>query len=537
MAALALGACSRPHDARTGCNANDNPIDGALCPEFEAAGYQPLQASDTELCTRLAVDMLGARPTKAEIESTCAGRDEYDVVRSWQRTKTYRETQRRRWADRLQYSDELVDAGQIKALDGLVDLLYQERLNYPDFAVVALSHPAFVGRFGGYGMPDLIAQAAFKSFLGRVATAPEAADVGALWKPWVSQYGPEPGPEDNGVGAPATFAYGPVPFVDPTACDAGHDCSSSLLGPAAIHFHANGRTQMISASDLTPDDWEALRAPGRLFVSVPMFWEAEVDDSLKRYLGYDLGSLRPQVRENLVRWFRSTGGDVPRLERAVLTSWAYRQSAQVDAAHPRPDALLNLPLAYGPTKLLIPEAFLQSVAKVTGKPVGDCDWRYPNLPEWYYPGNAQLDAELGDDVRYPKLPDGRFDKSFRDTAAGMGGCPGTFDFGSVDGVLGARERVNQMGLMTAVAQDESLVQLCLVDAVPNLVHGPARIDHDSIRQTVKQVMTATLSRDPADDEVDEVTAAALQGCTTCDTEEVARDLCSGLAGDLDFIFY
>jgi hypothetical protein len=69
------------------------------------------------------------------------------------------------------------------------------------------------------------------------------------------------------------------------------------------------------------------------------------------------------------------------------------------------------------------------------------------------------------------------------------------------------------------------------------VHGPARLDHDSIRETVKKVMTATLSRDPADDEVDEVTAAALQGCPTCDTEEVARDLCSGLAGDLDFIFY
>src|SRR5438270_493414 len=154
VAALALAAC-RPHDAKTGCNANDNPIDGALCPEFESAGYQPQPASDTELCTRLAVDMLGARPTRDEIPSRCAGE------------------------------------------------------------------------------------------------------------------GAEPTPPSGGGGA-----YGPMTSVDPMACDVGHSCRSTLLGPASIDFHANGRTQPIPVDELTAEDWQALRAPGRLFVTIPMFWEA-----------------------------------------------------------------------------------------------------------------------------------------------------------------------------------------------------------------------------------------------------------------------
>lgn len=532
LPALVVGAVltgCRPDGGqpRTGCNASGNPLDDVLCEEFEAAAYEPATAAPVELCTRAMIDLLGVRPSRAEMEARCLGRDFDDVVRALQKSEDYRTAQRRRWADRFQYSDYTVDVASIRTLDALVDDLYRDRISYPAFAEIALSHPGFVGRHIGYGQPELVADAAFRAFLGREATTPERLDVGNLWRPWVGNAFVE-----DAVGDAAFYGYGMEPMVDPFACEAGvRSCESSLLGPASLEFPRNGRETYITASELTAADWAALREPGRLFRSLPMFWEAQVDEVFQRYLGYDLGKVRPAARQRLVAYFRSTGGDLRRLEYVVLTSWAYRQSAREEPE--RPGALRFQPFAYGPTKTMIAETFLRSLGALTGEDAGDCDWRYPNLPDWYYPGDPALDEALAD--VYPRRPDGTIDPWFRDIAVQIGGCPGTMDFTSYT----PRLRSNHVGLMTAVAQEEAAIELCFVrDASGLLPDGvaPGATDDESIRRTARHVLERAVGG-TGDLELATLLAARAADCPGCAAEAVARDLCAGLATGVEFLSY
>lgn len=505
-----------------------NPVDAVLLPELEAAGYVPALASERELCTRLHVDLLGVRPGRGELEATCLGRDVGGAVRDMQRTKAYRHTQRRLWADRLQYSDFFVDVESLRALDGLVDDLYRERIGYERFAEVVLAHPGFAGRHVSYGQPALVAEAAFRAFLGRPATAPERLDLAPLWKPWLGQFFLVDGLEESSF----SYGYGSAPMIDPFACEAGvQSCTSSLLGDASLEFPRAGREGPIAMDDLTAEDWFALREPGRLVTSQHMFWEAQVDEVLERYLGYDLGALRPQVRQDLVEYFRSTGGNVRRLEWMVLTSIAYRQTSE--AQPPRPESLRFEPFAYGPVKPMIAETFLASVGRLAGQDAGNCDWRYPNLPEWYYPGVPALDEALDD--LYPRNADGTIDTWFRDLAIQMGGCPGTTDWNS----FLPRTRSNHVGLMAAVAQEEAIVELCFLRDVGALLPDgvPARSVRADAKARVAEHLLARATGGATGAEIDEIVAAADAGCDTCTAEALARDLCASLAGGAEFLFY
>lgn len=531
-----LASCTGENGSRerTGCDAN--PLDQVLCEDFAAAGHQPIEAAPQELCTRLFVDLIGVRPSKSDIEEKCAGRDIIDVVRDFQRTESYRQTQRRRWADRFQYSDYTVDVMSIRRLDKMVDDLYRDRIGYDEFAEIALTHPGFVGRHIGYGQPELVADAAFEAFLGRAATVPERTDLANLWKPWMGS-GFFPGPdgvalvdEESGT-TNGVFGYGAEPMVDPFACEAGvRSCASTLLGDASVEFPRNGREGYIYASDLTDADWYALRAPGRLLTSLPMFWEAQVDEVFERYLGYDLGKIRPHARQRLVEYFRSTGGDIRKLERVVLTSWAYRQPAT--ELPERPSGVKYQPFAYGPTKSMIAETFLHSVGALAGESAGDCDWRYPNLPDWYYAGDEALDDAL-DDV-YPRLENGMIDRWFRDLALQMGGCPGTMDFNTYT----PRERSNHVGLMTAVAQEQAVVEMCFMRDARALV--PEGLLEQTGEVAVRRTVTNVLDRavgGASESEIDAIVAESLAECPRCSAEAVARDLCAGIASGAEFLFY
>lgn len=526
------GCGGNPRGYGEGCRAGHNPLDAELCKEFEAVAYQPVEAPSAELCNRLWIDMLGVRPTRAEVTERCEGRPIRDVVISLQRRPEYRETQRRRWADRFRYSEYFVDVRSIRELDALVDLLYKRQISYSDFAVEAMASPGFSGRFIGYGQPDQVAQAAFQAFLGRDATRPEALDLGNLWRPWTGGFGGED-PQPAFTDEPYYY-YGPTPYIDPWACEAGvRECRSSLLGDAVVSFPRNGREQYLSPDMLTEEDRDALKSPGRLFVTLPMFWEAQVDEVLTRYLGYDLGTRLPEARQALVRWFKSTNGDVVRLERAVLTSWAYRQSAFDDPANPKPAAMRFEGFAWGPTKPMIAEAWLSSLGRLVGRDLGNCDWRYPNLPDWYYP-EPGLDQALGP-IFYGKNDDGSIDRWFRDTAGQMGGCPGSFDYSSYT----ARTRSTHIGLMTSVAQEEALVDLCLVGDVPALLPlgvDPGDLGSDARKATVKHVLSRVHLAAANANEVEEALFAA-QDCPSCSAETIARDLCAGLAGGIEWVFY
>jgi hypothetical protein len=515
------------------CDGVDNPLDRALCSELYDTGYRPLLASDAEVCTRLHVDMLGARPTPEQLRSDCIGASIESVIEQMQQTQAYRIAQRRHWADRLSYSDALVNPESIRDLDALVDELYQEKISYRDFAVRALAHPGFVGRHNGYGQPDMVAAAAFRAFLGRPATRPEAIDVGNLWRSWLGNFGGvADGAREGARASDAFYGMGGEPYIDPTACAAGVQvCESTLLGDAKVEFPANGRTEAIRIADLTAEQWEALRAPGYLFVTLDMFWEAQVDDSLERLLGYDLGAMRPKARQALVDLFKRNDGNIPELERVILTSWAYRQAAGEVADSPRPEALREIPFAYGPTKLMTAEAWLHSISSVIGRSLGECDWRYPNLPDFGLPQESI--AQLGD--VYPRNGDGTIDVTFRNAARQLGGCPGAFDFGSFS-VTG---RTNHIGLITAVAQEEELVSVCFLSDVPALI-PPALDLADTSVEEIEATAPHVLDRmqiDRTNPEVSEVVETVMEHCPDCDVEDVARGLCSGLLGGIQFLTY
>jgi hypothetical protein len=517
------------------CDGVTNALDRALCSELYDTGYRPLLGSEAEVCGRLYVDMLGVRATSDQLRTECMGSPVDAVIDRLQQMTSYRIAQRRYWGDRLSYSDALVDPGSIRDLDALVDDLYQEKISYRDFAIRALAHPGFVGRHNGYGQPDMVAQAAFKAFLGRPATRPEAQDVGNLWRSWISNFQPFDGAAREGnsdrIAVPGG-GLGGEPAIDPTACAAGVQvCESTLLGYAKVAFPANGRNTYIPIADLTAEDWEALRSPGYLFVGLDSFWEAEVDDTLKRLLGYDLGALRPNARQALVELFKQNGGNVRQLEKIVLSSWAYRQTALEVEGSPRPEALREIPFAYGPTKLMTAEAWLHSISSVIGRSLGDCDWRYANMPDYGLPPEAV--SPLAD--VYPRNPDGTFDLTFRNAARLLGGCPGAFDFGSFS-VTG---RTSHIGLITAVAQEEELTNVCFLSDVPALMPPGLELTDtsvDAIDATAQHVLDR-MQIDQTNPAVSEVVETVMTECPDCNVEDVARGLCSGLLGGIQFLTY
>lgn len=510
------------------CDGLSNPLDHAVCAEFYAADYKPLIAGDDELCSRLFIDMTGVRASADRIANECAGKPAINVISQLQISDEYRRQMRRRWADRFSYSDAMVDALSIKELDRLVEDLYQEKITYKQFVIEAASHPGFVGRHNGYGQPDLTANAAFKAFLNRPATRPEMRDLANLWRPWITGFGVIDDVQDR-----ANYGYGSAPMVDPQACAAGKaSCESLLLGYSKLEFPGAGlRTEGIRLVDLTPEQWDALRAPGKLFVTLDAVWEAQVDEALERYLGYDLGELRPRVRQALVDHFKRNDGNVVELERTILSSWVYRQTAKEVAGKERPEALRGSPIAYGPTKLMHAETWLHSIGAAIGRDIGECDWRYPNLPD--FGGSPEVRELIGD--YYPNDATGAIDLTFRTLARSVGGCPGAFDFGS----FSISERSTNIGLITAVAQEEALINLCFVGDTPALFPSGLELSDKSdasLRETARHVLQRATGS-VSESALDEAVELYESGCPNCDVESVARGLCSGLLGGIEFMTY
>src|SRR5581483_4869915 len=101
---------------------------------------------------------------------------------------------------------------------------------------------------------------------------------------------------------------------------------------------------------------------GGAFAARRDFWEAAADRELKRFLGwwkegvrhpdYDVPEVRRVVADELVK-----AGNVPTIQRLIVTSLLYVASAQPSADHADP------PLwSMGPTKLLAAEPWIDSAA-------------------------------------------------------------------------------------------------------------------------------------------------------------------------------
>jgi hypothetical protein len=236
-----------------------------------------------------------------------------------------------------------------------------------------------------------------------------------------------------------------------------------------------------------------------------MVWEAAADELFLRYLGRDLGIELPAAREALAQALENSGGNYLEAERTVLKSIFYRQRARVLTAD-QPQYLS------GPTKRMLPEVWLHSAAEFVGSDAGDCDFRAPSA--------AATER----------------DRWFSETARAMGGCPGTREPGSP----AVRARKSELGLDTAVAEDQAVVTLCYELDVPALI--PAGVSRDAtdaaaLRATAAHVLERAYATPAEGAELDHLLASAAEQCADCDAEQLARDLCTAVIGGIDYVAY
>jgi hypothetical protein len=268
-------------------------------------------------------------------------------------------------------------------------------------------------------------------------------------------------------------------------------------------------------SSLAPADLAALETPGRLIAAQPEFAEAAVDAALVKYLGWwKAGTYRPDydlpaVRDALVKKFVADGYDIRKLENEIVTSVLYTQAARL-----APGQLASDPIwAFGPTRLLYAEAWLDTVGQGLNKSVGGCDFRFTGN------GANKIDG-------YYVWPASGAPKGFYfTTAQNLGGCPVASSHG------------DPSGLVPAVTRRVALSQLC-----PGAFKPANGTTLDAL---VKQEF-AGVGRAPSSTELATLTAhmsvVADGGCDpnnlgACPMQPLADALCTSLYASAPFNYY
>jgi len=518
-----VGACSSVNSP-TGpgaCNPTGgmdcaNTINAIVLPMLAHDGVHPQIAPDSELCRRYSIDLTGVAPTWEEYQQNCAGRTPAQMVDYFMGQPGYVQINQRLWADALQYDNRIVWYPYIQDLDAQVGKLHRGELAYPDFAAIAVTHPGFIGKFVG----ENVVAYAFLAFLGRDALPEERQDLLGLYRMWKARPNYDPmltrfrynactTDADCATGrtcitmvCQSTTNYREL-YIDPRPC-AGNlgevFCSSPMHN---VHVQLAG-TQPMSLDQLAPSDWQVLQTPGRVLTTLPYFWEAAVDNVLHKYLGWWHGGVElpgyeiPEVRQALALFFQQKSGDMRALEREVLLSALYLMAAQ----EPQGDTKW---WHYGPTKQMIAEVWLDSVAKFAGVGLGTCDWRFPNLtPRWLPPALVP-----------PRGPIAGFD--YQHESRVMGGCP--------DQEAGFR--YTDVGVLAEMEQRTILGTVCGFAGATAFLPAAGADKTKLIADLFRRAFTAA----PGDE------AASLASGLPAADAPTARNLCQAMLRSGRFLFY
>ena len=507
----------------------ENPVNQGLCRSLWGAGVAPRPIDGVEACRRLHVDLLGRFPTAAEV-GRCVGRPWGEVARELMADEAFVLVNQRRWADKLLYNNQAVSLERIYDMDDLVGKLYAGRVAYDQFAAVVSAHPVLTRRFSTSGDR---AEFLFNLFLGRPPLGSERSDFGRLYALWSNGYYDHPA---LGMRLPdAVIAYRCVDeagAIDPARKG---ECTSVTFGYHELilepDLRADADGQMWSGA-LSAEEWGALQLPGRLLAQQPRFWEALADDVLELYLGYDLGTQVPEVRDALVRYVLAYNGDVRALHFAVVTSAAYLQSAAA------PDGAADAwRWTYGPLKQVEVEPWLDSIKAMTGYDLTQCDHRLPQ-PGDLLSGDVSLAAlALVTLSRWELTEESRVRTDYRDLARGLGGCPAN-EVG---------ERFKTVSILTTATQTNFVAQVCNPGLEPNagadaatlLPEGmnPATAVDEEVAEAILRFQSgAFLGREPEGDEVARAREAASR-CALCRAEEFARPTCYAILSSAEMLFY
>lgn len=395
LLALALSACAAPSrcDPVSADSPPANAIDAAIAPRLAASGIVLTRATDDELCRRIAIDLTGAAPTPEEVERCCRGRSPDEMAQAFEGGAAYPVRERRLWAQAIGESAVRVWAGYLIDADPILDGLARGQLGYDDFAARLAAHPvvaiwqrppAQAGAAVRY-YPEDAADHAIRIFWGRAPVGDEADDLANLFRPW------RPNPiHDPDLLANQNPEY--QALIDPAACAdplyGAAACTSTELGPQAtvsVPLDGAAAYEDLAAGGALPDDLLAqLEKPGRLLAARDEFWDQAADRALARLLGWWRASRSqpdsdlPEARAALSSWFRAQPGhDLRDLYRQVISSSLYTARAAA------PDALAAdaPPWALGPSRTMVAEEWLDSLAAATGRGLGGCD-PHTDEPPW-----------------------------------------------------------------------------------------------------------------------------------------------------------
>src|SRR5262249_39075527 len=157
-----------------------NTVNALVLPMLAKDGVTPTLASDTELCRRYSIDLVGTAPSWDDYQQHCAGKSPAEMVDYFMGQPGYVQLNQRLWADALQLDNRQAWYQYVIDLDAQTAKLYQGQLTYPDFATIAVTHPAFISKFVG----ENVVAYAFLAFLGRDALAEERQNLLGLYRMW-----------------------------------------------------------------------------------------------------------------------------------------------------------------------------------------------------------------------------------------------------------------------------------------------------------------------------------------------------------------
>lgn len=526
-------------------------INAQLAPLYEEEGLRYIREDDLRLCRRMSLDLTDHMPSWEEVETHCLGRSAQEMADYFMSKPEYVLRGQRWWADVLMYNDgdDFSYWRFIETVDNLVGQLFRGEVAYGDFVEQVLASPYYITRFSGQDRVNK----AFAIFMGRDALPVESADFEAFWRIWTVERA-----RDEAYGADYRR-----PYVDTRQCAGGPGtflCESTLLGRHAViipllddseenrwDFERNA----IDIDDLSAEQWETLRTPGRVFAGETVLWEAAVDRALSQFLGWEEGkdafakppgTALPAVRDAVVAWFMETG-NWRELERAIVTSGLYTATSRREDVLPDvdPDEIdpNNPPIAdaipiwaLGPLKQMTAEQWLYAIEDFTGVDVGDCDHRYPevragnlNDETYYHPHNYPLADEA---INRP-------DFEFQEIARVFGGCPDRdiFHRQTATGVVLSLEAA---GLIASACFDDDALDVYLF-------HDPetrSAVDRESREALFRQQFREALTQEPAPEDMEALMSfsdGCLENLDECPVEELPNRFCGALLRSSEFLFY
>ncbi len=518
----------------------ENPVNQGLCRSSWGVGLSIKDIDTTEACRRLYVDMLGRFPSQQEVQTVCNGRPWGDIVSELIDSEEFVKVNRQLWADVFLYNTQTVSVERIYDMDILVEKLVRGHVGYGLFGAVVSAHPAMLRQFAS---PEDMAAAVYELLMGRPAFDHERSDLSNLYRLWTPGYIDHlplnmrlP---DTSIEFHCVDEYGEP---DPETLG---DCISTLWGVNQLTMKPDWRAGAVDYGNrfamwsgmLSAEEWEKMQLPGRLLALDPAFWETIVDRVIKQYLGYDLGTNVPEVRNNLVQYLIANSGDFRSLHFAIATSAAYLQSAVGSAA-------TDHRWTYGPHKQIPAEAWIDSITQFTGVVMSPCDHRLTRPNDFLEAGSVSA-YQILTNSDWGLDGDGILMTDYADLARTLGGCPenesgGRFKIVSILTTSAQLNFVNEL-CDPAMASEESSTgreSIAVETLLPAGVGAQAAVDVDLAGDIFSHQTSSFLGRTATAEDLAAAQEAGTQcAASSCTAEQFARAACFSILSSSDFLFY